>query len=113
MKSLVKYDTPGSNSMSVLNSGFVAIKSRKENVQEFFGKSERLGTIDRTRKSAQPVVATSTNGAKRQRIITPAAFKAIDEEDEPRSSPTRKASQAASAQDGERRALSGIELNIL
>jgi hypothetical protein len=98
----------------MLNSGLIGgIKSRKENVQDYPSTSERLGAIDRTRKSVQPVMSTSTSGAKRQRVVTPAAFKVIDEEDEPRSSPTRKASQGASGQDGERRALSGIELNIL
>ena len=99
--------------MPILNSGLIGIKSRKENVQDYSGKGERLGAIDRTRKSVQPVLSTSTSGAKRQRVVTPAAFKVIDEEDEPRSSPTRKVSQGTSAQDGERRALSGIELNIL
>ncbi len=97
----------------MLTSGFIGIKSRKENIQNYAVTSERLGAIDRTRKSGQPVMSTSSSGAKRQRVVTPAAFKVIDEEDEPRSSPAMKVSQGASAPDGERRALSGIELNIL
>lgn len=99
--------------MPILNSGLIGIKSRKENVQDYPSTSERLGAIDRTRKSVQLVMSNSGSGAKRQRVVTPAAFKVIDEEDEPRSSPTRKTSQGTSAQGGERRALSGIELNIL
>jgi hypothetical protein len=82
--------------MPTLNSGLIGIKSRKENVHDYPGTSERLGAIDHTRKSVQLVMSTSGSGAKRQRVATPAAFKVIDEEDEPRSSPTRKASQAAS-----------------
>lgn len=109
---LAKYETPDSNPMPVLNSDFVVIKSRKENIQEYSSTCERHGSIDRTRKSMQSVASTSSC-AKRQRVVTPASFKAIDEEDEPRSSPTRKASQGVSAQDRGRRALSGIELNIL
>jgi hypothetical protein len=112
MKSIVKYEAPDSNPMPVLNSSFTAVKSRKENLQESAGISEWHRSIDRTRKFMNPVVSTSS-GTKRQRVVTPASFRAIDEEDEPRSSPTRKVSQAVSAQDGERRALSGIELNIL
>jgi hypothetical protein len=99
--------------MPILNSGRIGLKSRKENLQDYPGTSERLGAIDRTRKSVQLVMSSSTSGAKRQRVVTPAAFKVIDEEDEPRSSPTRKTSQGTAVQDGERRALSGIELNIL
>jgi len=55
------------------------------------------------RKVAQPLPVVS-NG-KRQRIVSPAAAKVIDEEDEPRTSPSmRKASLQ-----GERTILSGIE----
>jgi hypothetical protein len=101
-----------SHATPTLGSNIVGVKSRKENLHDTLnGNDIGPGTYDGTRKFAQPI----TN--KRQRVVTPAAFKVIDEEDEPRSSPTlRKVSQTAPAMDvreTERRVLSGIEPNIL
>ncbi|KAH6709222.1 hypothetical protein BKA61DRAFT_678120 [Leptodontidium sp. MPI-SDFR-AT-0119] len=64
------------------------------------------------RRASQPFTTTNS-GTKRQRVVTPAAAKVIDDEDEPRSSPSiRKASQASTRTDGkekERVVLGGIE----
>jgi len=68
-----------------------------------------------TRIISNPVPVVLNNGAKRQRIVTPAAAKVIDDEDEPRASPsTRKTSVGSMKQEGtgkenERRVLGGIE----
>lgn len=65
------------------------------------------------RRISQPFTTTNNSGTKRQRVVTPAAAKVIDDEDEPRSSPSiRKASQASARIDGkenERVPLGGIE----
>jgi hypothetical protein len=95
----------------MLTPSLTNIQGKKENVQEYPGKGEVCAATDRFRRATQPSMSTSSSGAKRQRIVTPAAFKVIDEEDEPRSSPTRKTSQATPAYDGERKVLGGIELN--
>jgi hypothetical protein len=110
---LVKLEAAPPN-QSAFVSGKTTIKSRKENMQESTGASDLYSSsIDITRKAAQPFTLNPSGMAKRQRIVTPAAFKVIDEEDEPRTSPTRKVTQTVSAADGERRALSGIEPNVL
>ncbi|KAH7417327.1 hypothetical protein BKA64DRAFT_297498 [Cadophora sp. MPI-SDFR-AT-0126] len=66
-----------------------------------------------TRRVSQPFTTTNNSGTKRQRVVTPAAAKVIDDEDEPRSSPSiRKASQASTRTDGkenDRVVLGGIE----
>jgi hypothetical protein len=91
------------------------VKSRKENLQDSPEAHEAIiSANDSTvRKVAQPFAINSgnTSGAKRQRIITPASFMAIDEEDEPKSSPTLRLSSRGNIVDGdvERRVLSGIE----
>jgi hypothetical protein len=54
----------------------------------------------------------TSSGAKRQRVVTPASFKVIDEEDEPRSSPIRKVTIATTALDGERRVLSSRKVSV-
>lgn len=95
-----------------LSSNVVGVKSRKENLHDCLNGNEICPSpSDGTRKFAQPIAN------KRQRVATPPAFKVIDEEDEPRSSPTpRKVSQIAATIDlkkTERRVLSGIEPNIL
>jgi hypothetical protein len=91
------------------------VKSRKENKQCSPNNVEIISG-DVSRKPGQPFMSISS-GAKRQRVVTPAAFKAIDNEDQPRSSPnSRKISQGVSLaqdiRDGERRVLTGIEPNI-
>ncbi|KAH7364171.1 hypothetical protein BKA65DRAFT_572413 [Rhexocercosporidium sp. MPI-PUGE-AT-0058] len=66
-----------------------------------------------SRRASQPFATTNNSGTKRQRVVTPAAAKVIDDEDEPRSSPSiRKPSQASTRTDGkenERVVLGGIE----
>jgi hypothetical protein len=55
---------------------------------------------------------THISGTKRQRVVTPAASKVIDDEDEPRKSPSvRIAPQSAlqEIKEGERKVLGGIE----
>lgn len=83
---------------------------------EFTGSNNpRLPSGGSTRRSS---LFTSTNvmGTKRQRNVTPASSKAIDDEDEPRSSPSlRKVSRQSNASgsgkvmDSERRVVSGLE----
>ncbi|KAK0126460.1 hypothetical protein ONS95_008058 [Cadophora gregata] len=65
------------------------------------------------RRVSRPFATTNNSGTKRQRVVTPAAAKVIDDEDEPRSSPSiRKASQAsarAENKEKDRVVLGGIE----
>ncbi|KAM3065999.1 hypothetical protein ACMFMF_010621 [Clarireedia jacksonii] len=64
------------------------------------------------RRSSHPFTATNITGTKRQRNVTPASSKVIDDEDEPRSSPSlRKVSRQSKQEgkEGDRRILSGIE----
>ena len=55
---------------------------------------------------------TNISGTKRQRVVTPAASKVIDEEDEPRKSPSIRIASRSVLQEikeGERKVLGGIE----
>ncbi|KAL2072570.1 hypothetical protein VTL71DRAFT_11913 [Oculimacula yallundae] len=65
------------------------------------------------RRISQPFTTTNNSGTKRQRVVTPAAAKVIDDEDEPRSSPSiRKVSQASIRTEGkenDRVVLGGID----
>jgi hypothetical protein len=94
------------------------VKSRKENVPESPCPSlSGQDHVEVVRKVRQPFMLISSGSHnKRQRIVTPASLKAIDKEDEPRSSPTRKTPQTGSGKEGkeqERRVLSGIVRNII
>ncbi|RAL66920.1 hypothetical protein DID88_007702 [Monilinia fructigena] len=94
--------------------------TQSELKSEVFGSgNQRVASGGSTRRSS---LFTSTNvmGTKRQRNVTPASSKAIDDEDEPRSSPSlRKVSRQSNASgngngngkgnDSERRVLSGLE----
>jgi len=66
-----------------------------------------------SRKVSQQIGTENNSSIKRQRIVTPAASKVIDDEDEPQSSPSlRKVSARNTKQDakeGERKILGGIE----
>jgi hypothetical protein len=95
------------------------IKSRKENqASPLAGRSisataaeKPLEREETAQKVSQAIIPATNSGTKRQRVITPAAAKAIDDEDEPRSSPsTRKVSRASAKQDGPepRRVLSNL-----
>jgi hypothetical protein len=110
---IVKYEANIPSPLPTRNSSLLVIKSRKENKQQSPNIGEKLGSLDATRKVSQTLMSNAGGDTKRQRIVTPAAFKVIDEEDEPKTSPTRKNFQTAPVQEGERRVLSGIEVNIL
>lgn len=90
------------------------IESKKENCHECSPPSEVNSATDETaiRKPSQSY-STTSSGAKRQRVVTPASAKVIDVEDEPRSSPTsRKISRGAipeSNGEGEKKVLGEIE----
>ncbi|KAG4027348.1 hypothetical protein MFRU_031g00950 [Monilinia fructicola] len=119
------------HSRRLSSSSLSCAKSNKENDNrspatqseikpEVFGSgNQRVASGGSTRRSS---LFTSTNvmGTKRQRNVTPASSKAIDDEDEPRSSPSlRKVSRQSNASgngsgngkgnDSERRVLSGLE----
>src|ERR1700710_2306656 len=88
------------------------IQSRKENFHASphneLNQDQNEGVI----RNGSQSFATSISGSKRQRVVTPAASKVIDAEDEPRSSPSsRKISRGNGKQENgsERRVLSGIE----
>lgn len=92
-------------------SNFGSVRSRKENRSEDSpaGGNEMTLSNDGTRKVAQGF-STMSSGTKRQRTVTPAPFKPIDEEDEARSSPTtRKMAHGKAEAEVERRVLSGRE----
>lgn len=91
-----------------------SVRSRKENMhdtplgQEPSAAANGIGT----RVVSQTFVTTNSAGTKRSRVVTPAAAKVIDDEDEPRTSPSlRKASRTSIKQDGKEneRRVSGIE----
>lgn len=91
------------------------VKSRKEHVQPW-PLTENSNTAENeevSRKSSLQIAIDFNGGNKRQRVITPAASKVIDDEDEPRSSPSlRKISERSNKPDlkeGERSVLGGIE----
>ncbi|TVY90248.1 hypothetical protein LAWI1_G002499 [Lachnellula willkommii] len=96
---------------SIINS----VKSRQNNVQgSALEPPVNSAEIDGlTRKVSLQIAMENHSGIKRQRVITPAASKVIDDEDEPRSSPSiRKVSVRVPKQDskeGERKVLGGIE----
>jgi len=88
------------------------VKSRKENIQDSPHGTELNFGGNGSASHKQPF-PTTNNGAKRQRVVTPAACKVIDTEDEPRTSPSlRKISRGSAKQEvngGERTVLGGIE----
>lgn len=89
-----------------------SVKSRKENMQESTLGPEPSAAVNESavRAVSQTFATTNTAGTKRPRVVTPAAAKVIDDEDEPRSSPSiRKASRNSVKQDGERVILGEIE----
>jgi alpha-N-acetylglucosamine transferase len=87
------------------------VQSRKENHSSPHSEFRQESNEGVTRKVSQ-TFAASNSSHKRQRVVTPAASKVIDAEDEPRTSPSsRKISRTSEKQDSdsERRVLSGIE----
>lgn len=78
--------------------------------------NQRTASDGSTRRTSNLFTSTNAIGTKRQRNVTPASSKAIDDEDEPRSSPSlRKASRQSNAsgngrgKDIERRVLSNVD----
>ena len=84
------------------------IKSRKENVPKTLFEENPQAQDKGLRKVAQPFSASNITGTKRQRVITPAASKVIDHEDQPRVSPIARKLSRQDARDG-RSVLGGIE----
>ncbi|KFY18782.1 hypothetical protein V493_08354 [Pseudogymnoascus sp. VKM F-4281 (FW-2241)] len=73
-----------------------SVKSRKENAQDSPLPRETVSEGNNFPLGAsQPSSAISAAGHKRQRIVTPASVKAIDQEDEPKNSIMRKISQGS------------------
>ncbi|KAF7870070.1 uncharacterized protein EAF02_009260 [Botrytis sinoallii] len=78
--------------------------------------NQRTASDGSTRRTSNLFTSTNAIGTKRQRNVTPASSKAIDDEDEPRSSPSlRKVSRQSNAsgngrgKDAERRVLSTVD----
>ncbi|TAQ89564.1 hypothetical protein B7494_g2131 [Chlorociboria aeruginascens] len=95
-----------SNSLLLGTSIASTVKSRKENFHEPQHGFENTVVGHEMVARKVPLTTTNISGTKRPRVVTPAASKAIDVEDEPS---TRKSSRGAESKEGERRALSGIE----
>ncbi|OBT73905.1 hypothetical protein VF21_08286 [Pseudogymnoascus sp. 05NY08] len=75
---------------------FGSVKSRKENAQDSPLPRETVSEGNTfTLGASQPSSAISAAGHKRQRVVTPASVKAIDQEDEPKNSIMRKISQGS------------------
>jgi hypothetical protein len=109
-------NTSHSRRVSSASTSGAPTKPEKENdgTSPATQESESAGKQQTTtmRRSSHPFTATNITGTKRQRNVTPASSKVIDDEDEPRSSPSlRKVSRQSKQEgkEGDRRALSGIE----
>lgn len=89
-------------------SGIGSVKSRKENAQDSPLPRALSEGNNFTSGASQPSSAISAAGHKRQRVVTPASVKAIDQEDEPKNSIMRKISQGSAG----RRALGELP-NVL
>jgi hypothetical protein len=77
-------------------------ESKHHNVQEPLVQSELVLNDNAVRIVSNPFSSTTNSGTKRQRIITPAAAKAIDDADEPRTSPSfRKTSLGTTKQESD------------
>jgi hypothetical protein len=73
-----------------------SVKSRKENAQDSPLPRDTVSEGNAfTLGASQPSSAISAAGHKRQRVVTPASVKAIDQEDEPKNSIMRKISQGS------------------
>ncbi|KAE8452158.1 hypothetical protein EG329_001625 [Mollisiaceae sp. DMI_Dod_QoI] len=91
-----------------------SIKSRKENMQDSPPGSEPNAADNESglRLASQTFVTTNSAGTKRSRVVTPAAAKVIDDEDEPRTSPSLRNVSRSTKQDGresERKILGEID----
>ncbi|PQE31591.1 hypothetical protein CJF32_00010467 [Rutstroemia sp. NJR-2017a WRK4] len=109
-------DTPHSRRVSSASTSGIPTKLEKENndTSPATHESDSAGKqqTNNMRRTSHPFTATNITGTKRQRNVTPASSKVIDDEDEPRSSPSLRKVLRQSKQEGkegDRRALSGIE----
>jgi hypothetical protein len=105
-------DNLGTITVHALPAAPQAIKGRKENGAQPVVSSVRTASGEGTaRKVSQTFAVATTSSANKRQRVTPAASKAIDDEDEPRTSPvTRKVSRTNATKDGEdqKRVLSNI-----
>jgi hypothetical protein len=90
------------------------IEGKKENCQDKSPYSEvNSATNETTLRNTMQSYSATSSGAKRQRIVTPAATKVIAVEDEPRTSPLASKISRGTLQDGnsegEKKVLSEIE----
>jgi hypothetical protein len=79
------------------------LKSRKEDTSQGLLETEStpVANENTVRIISNPIPINNSSGTKRQRVVTPAAAKVIDDEDEPRTSPSiRKTSLGSTKQDG-------------
>ncbi|KAI9642218.1 hypothetical protein NHQ30_009020 [Ciborinia camelliae] len=111
------------HSRTLSSSSSSCAKSNKENdnrnlatQSELMGSGNQQPASDGSTRRSSLFTSTNVMGTKRQRNVTPASSKAIDDEDEPRSSPSlRKVSRQSNAsgngkgKDEERRVPSGLE----
>lgn len=115
----VKMDIAAKNAAQ-LQQAFSEIRSRKENNPGGRSEADTSFSENSARFASQsarappPFSSNGNIGTKRPRVMTPAANKVIDDEDEPGRSPTtmRKASRASAKPDGrenDKRVLSHIE----
>jgi hypothetical protein len=81
-----------------------SLKSRRDN---FPGTSLEIESVPVSNKEntvriiSNPIPTNNNSGTERQRVVTPAAAKMIDDEDEPRTSPSiTKTSLGSTKQDG-------------
>lgn len=89
------------------------IENKKENCQDRSPNSVVSATDETSIRKTSQSYSTTSSGAKRQRVVTPASAKVINVEDELRSSPTsRKISRGTipdSNAEGEKKVLGEIE----
>jgi uncharacterized protein (DUF2235 family) len=89
------------------------VKSRKDYIQDSLELSESCQNENAAVNTIRSISSiTNVSGTKRQRVVTPAASKVIDDEDEPRKSPSVRITSRSALQEireGERKVLGGIE----
>jgi hypothetical protein len=88
-----------------------SLKGEKTNAPEPAVESEPV--LKEIRTISNPIATATSSGTKRQRVVTPAATKAIDIEDEPRTSPSIRKMSLGNAkhegEEGDRKILGAIE----
>ena len=95
-----------------------AVKSRKENINRSpvstRASSSTAAVEDEATRNVSATFTAINSGTnnKRQRVVTPAAAKAIDDEDEPRSSPSTRKVSRTSAKDGQAQGTRRILSNV-